>query len=140
MRIAAYCPASPATIATGGLAIGAMAFGLLTIVEGGHVLFDSTDPARASAVPFVLWFNFLAGFAYVAAGLGLLRRQTWAVWLSVAIAAGTLLVFGAFGLHVLTGGAYAERTPVALTLRSVVWVAIAIVGWRMAGAWKARSA
>lgn len=48
----------------------AIVFGLLTIKSGGSVLFvDGT--AREDAgnyVPFVLWFNFLAGFAKSRAG------------------------------------------------------------------------
>ena len=54
-------------------------------------------------IGFVLWFNFLAGFAYVVAGVGLLAMQRWALWLSVAIAAATLLVFIAFGAQFPAG-------------------------------------
>ena len=44
----------------------AVGFGLLTIKEGGAILFGG-EAAQASAgnfVPFVLWFNFLAGLGY----------------------------------------------------------------------------
>lgn len=55
------------------IALAAIAFGLLTIKAGGTVLFgDDADRAAAgNYMPFVLWFNFLAGFAYVLAGAGL---------------------------------------------------------------------
>lgn len=46
----------------GGFAIG---FGLLTLKSGGSVIFID-GPARLAAgnyLPFVVWFNFLAGFA-----------------------------------------------------------------------------
>ena len=60
------------------LSLLAIGFGLLTLREGGAVLFVD-GAARLAAghyVPFVLWFNFLAGFAYVVAGVGLwLRRR-----------------------------------------------------------------
>lgn len=105
----------------------AVAFGLATIVSGGVALFGG-EAARAAvgdAVGFVLWFNFLAGFAYVAAGAGLMKRHAAAVHLSILIAAATLLVFAAFGVHVAIGGAYEARTVVAMTLRSAVWIAIA---------------
>jgi hypothetical protein len=51
----------------------AMGFGLLTIKSGGTILFgeDAAREAAGNYVPFVLWFNFLAGFAYVIAGAGL---------------------------------------------------------------------
>lgn len=110
----------------------AVAFGLLTLKEGGTVLFGGPQ-ARAAAgqiVPFVLWFNFLAGFAYVAAGVGLWMQRRWALWLAVAIAASTGLVFAAFGVQVLGGGAHETRTAVAMTLRTLVWAALAAIAWK----------
>lgn len=109
----------------------AVGFGLLTIKEGGTVLFGG-EAARAAVgnyVPFVLWFNFLAGFAYVIAGAGLWALQRWAFWLALAIAIGTLVVFAAFGVYVLEGGAYEMRTMVAMTLRTVVWAIITAVAY-----------
>ena len=47
------------------------------------------------------------------------------MWLASAIATATLLVFAAFGVHVMTGGAYEMRTVAAMTLRSVLWLGIA---------------
>lgn len=113
-------------------ALVAMAFGLLTLKEGGTVLFGGPQ-ARAAAgqvVPFVLWFNFLAGFAYVAAGVGLWLQRRWALWLAIAIAGSTGLVFVAFGAHVLGGGAHETRTVVAMTLRTLVWAALAAIAWK----------
>ncbi len=110
--------------------IGAL-FGLMTIREGGAVLFFD-GPAHQAAgdfVPFVLWFNFLAGFAYVLAGLGLWRRRRWATWAASGIAVATLIVFAAFAWHVINGGAFEFRTVIAMALRSSVWVLIAAIGW-----------
>ena len=42
-------------------------------------------------------------------------------------------MFAAFGLHVLAGGAYATRTVGAMTLRSIVWIVIAVVACRALG-------
>ena len=114
------------------LSLVAVAFGLLTIKEGGTVLFgdQAAREAAGNYVPFVLWFNFLAGFAYVAAGVGLWLRQRWAAWLAIAIAAATAVTFVAFGLHVLTGGAFEPRTVVAMSLRTLIWVVIAVVAGR----------
>jgi uncharacterized membrane protein (DUF2068 family) len=110
----------------------AVGFGLLTIKEGGTILFGDAA-ARAAAgsyVPFVLWFNFLAGFAYVIAGIGLWQQQRWAAWLAVVIAAATVLAFAAFGVHVMSGGAYEQRTVIAMSLRTLVWVIITGVAYR----------
>jgi hypothetical protein len=113
----------------------AVVFGLLTIVSGGRALFGGPEASAAvgNAVPFVLWFNTLAGFAYVAAGIGLFARKRWAVWLSAAILLATLVVFAAFGLHVLQGGAYEARTVGAMILRTSVWFAIATMAFRAIG-------
>lgn len=107
----------------------AISFGLLTIRAGGTVLFGSAAARSAAGhyVPFVLWFNFLAGFAYVIAGVGLWLERRWAAWLALVIAVATALVFAAFGVHVLAGGAYELRTVVAMSLRTLVWTAIAVV-------------
>ena len=116
--------------------IVAVAFGLLTLKEGGTVLFGG-PLARAAAgrvVPFVLWFNFVAGFAYVAAGIGLWMRRRWAAWLAIVITVATALVFLAFGVHVTLGGAWERRTVVAMTLRTLVWAGIAAIAWRRSAA------
>ena len=114
------------------LSLVAVGFGLLTIKEGGLTL--SGDEAAVTAagnyVPFVLWFNFVAGFAYVIAGAGLWMQQRWAAWLAVAIAAATALTLVAFGAHVYSGGAYEQRTMIAMSLRTLVWVAIAVIARR----------
>src|SRR5574340_1127772 len=107
------------------ISLVAVGLGMLTIKEGGAILFGS-EAAQASAgnyVPFVLLFNFLAGFAYVIAGAGLWLRHRWAVWLAIVIAAATTFVFAAFGAHVYAGGAYEMRTVIAMSLRTLVWVA-----------------
>ena len=106
----------------------AIVFGLLTILSGGRALFGTAD--MGAIVRFVLVFNFCAGFAYVGAGVGLWRGDSWAAGLSLAILAATLLVFAAFGWHVLSGGAWETRTLGAMTLRSVVWAAIAVTARR----------
>ena len=111
------------------ISLVAIGFGLLTIRAGGTVLFGN-DAARSAAghyVPFALWFNFLAGFAYVVAGVGLWLERRWAAWLALVVAVATALVFAAFGVHVLAGGEYELRTVAAMGLRTLVWAAIAVV-------------
>jgi uncharacterized membrane protein (DUF2068 family) len=114
------------------MSLVAVGFGLLSIKSGGSILFgDGTALiAAGNYVPFVVWFNFLVGFAYVVAGAGLWMLQRWAVWLAAAIAAATVLTFVYFGVHVYAGGAYEQRTVFAMILRTVVWMAIAIIAWR----------
>ena len=116
------------------LAAVAVVFGALTVFSGWQGLFGdaATRAALGHTVGFVLWFNFLAGFAYVAAGLGLWRGERWGLILATALALGTALVAAAFGLHVLGGGAFEMRTVGALALRFGFWAVVAAVGWRSA--------
>ena len=100
----------------------AVVFGLLTVASGGMALFGGAD--MGTVIPFVLWFNFLAGFAYVLAGIGLWQARPWSRPLSGAILAMTVVVFAAFLLLVFCGGAYEMRTLGAMTLRTSVWAII----------------
>ena len=109
----------------------AVAFGLLTLVTGASALFGTTD--MGAVVPFVLWFNFLSGFAYVLAGIGLALWKPWAAWLATLIAASILVTSAFLAAHVMSGGAYEMRTAMAMTLRAAVWIGIALVGCRALG-------
>jgi hypothetical protein len=110
----------------------AVLFGILTIVSGGRVLSGdaAAQAAAGDTVPFVLWFNFLSGFVYVLAGLGIAMGRRWAVTLSIALAVAIAAVFALFGLHVYQGEAFEMRTVGAMSLRFLVWIAIAAVAAR----------
>jgi hypothetical protein len=109
------------------LALVAITFGAVTIAVGGKTLFGGTEERAAAGniVPFVLWFNFVAGFAYVIAGLGLFLWKRWAAYLSATIAVATIAVFIAFGMHIILGGTFEVRTVGAMIIRSAVWIVIA---------------
>jgi hypothetical protein len=116
-------------------ALVAILFGIITIIVGGKTLFGSMEERAAAGhfVPFVLWFNFFAGFAYITAGIGLFWWKRWAAALSAVIAVATVLVFLAFGGHILLGGAFEMRTVGAMIIRSAVWLGIAAVACRALG-------
>ena len=123
---------SERSIAVWVIAIIAILFGLLTLRSGGAVIFiDGADrQAAGNYVPFVVWFNFLAGFVYIIAGVGLWLLKQWAVRLSVFIAVLTLIVYAVLGLYILGGGLYELRTIIAMSLRSIIWAAIAMFAYR----------
>lgn len=110
----------------------AVLFGLLTIKSGGSVIFiDGADrQAAGNYVPFVVWFNFLAGFLYIVAGIGLWMQKQWAAKLAALIVATTLIVYAILGLYILGGGLYEMRTIIAMSLRSIVWAFIAMFAYR----------
>ncbi|MCB9062342.1 MAG: hypothetical protein H6622_12550 [Halobacteriovoraceae bacterium] len=109
----------------GLLAIG---FGAMTIKSGGFALFGGIEGKEFAGkyVPFVLWFNFIAGFFYVISGIGITLRTKWALKISFALAILTSLVFIAFGVHTFLGNPYEMRTVGAMTVRTVFWVMISV--------------
>jgi len=111
----------------------AVVFGLLTLKSGGTVLFVEGVGREAAGnyVPFVLWFNFLMGFIYIVAGIGLWLQKHWAVWLSLFIAVATLAVFAIFGIYIFMNGAFEQRTVGAMVLRSSVWSIISFLSYGM---------
>ena len=115
------------------VAVVAALFGAATLVSGGIALFGGAGgrAAAGDAVPFVLWFNFLAGFAYLAGALGLLLWRRWTLPLALAIGLATLAVYLAFGAAVAAGTAFEVRTVFAMALRAGFWLAVA---WALARA------
>ena len=115
------------------MASAAIVFGALTVLTGGRALFGGLETRAdfGNVVPFVLWFNFLAGFVYIVAGAGLLLSRRWAVYTSLLVAVSTILVFVAFGVHIIGGGAFERRTIGALIIRSLFWIAVTIVSIRV---------
>ena len=114
------------------LSVIAVVFGLLTLKEGGSVIFNigSLRQAAGNLVPFVVWFNFLSGFFYIAAGIGLWLRRRWAVSLSMALMMSIAIAYLFFGIHVLSGGLHEMRTVYAMALRTFLWILISIVSYK----------
>jgi hypothetical protein len=105
----------------------AVLFGVATVISGRRVLFGGASPRLAAGayVPFVPWFNFLSGFLYGLAGIGLILGHRGAAHAAVVLVGTSLIVFAAFGLHIANGGAFEPRTVAAMTFRAVVWLIIA---------------
>lgn len=123
------------------ISLVAILFGMLTLKSGGMVLFTDGEAHQAAGnyVPFVLWFNFIAGFAYIAAGIGLWQQRRWAGNLAALIAVATVTVFMFLGVYILNDGAYEMRTAVAMTVRSGVWITIALLAFTL-GRWRVQNA
>ena len=110
----------------------ALLAGVMSVIGGGAVL-SGGDELQLSAGPyptFVEWFNFIGGFIYLIAGAGVWTRQRWAALLSCLIAATTLLVSLAVGLHVAAGASQDMHLLVNVGLRSAWWLLIAGMAWQ----------
>ncbi len=114
------------------MALIALVFGGMTLFASSNVLFgpQSARDQAGDIVPFVLWFNFAAGFAYIAAAVGIWMGRSWAFGLSALIALSTGLIAAAFAIYVITGAEYEMRTVGALILRTGVWAVIAYLLFR----------
>lgn len=110
----------------GGLAI---LFGIISLISGRNALFVLHRIADSTAhiVPFVLYFNFSAGFVYIVAGVGLVLQRSWAPLFAAAIAASTVIVFAALGIWIAIGNAYEAQTIAAMSLRTVFWLGVTAV-------------
>ncbi|KZK78131.1 hypothetical protein PsW64_03769 [Pseudovibrio sp. W64] len=110
------------------LALFAGIFGVLTLISGGSVLFGPVEVQVAAGdyMPVVLWFNFLAGFLYIGAAIGIWLQRNWALGLSAFIAVATGLIALGFGFLVFQGVAYEMRTVGALAVRIGVWTVITL--------------
>ncbi len=121
-------PEKPKPVWINFIAAIALIFGAMTLFSGGSVLFIDGQ-ARADAgnyVPIIVWFNFIAGFFYIAAGIGIIRWRKWGLTLSGTIFVATVIAFIGLAGHIATGGSYEMRTVIAMALRSFVWLAIVI--------------
>ncbi len=104
----------------------AIIFGFMTLRSGFTTLFVAeTRAAAGDVVLFVLWINFIMGFAYIAAGMGIFMGKAWAKYLALAIAGITLLTYAAFGINILLGGIWQLKTVKAMAVRSLIWLGIA---------------
>ena len=109
----------------------AIVFGVLTVYSGATALFGGAQAkaAAGNAVLFVLWFNFLGGFAYVLTASGLMLKRQWGVWGAMLLAVLTALVSVAFAVHIFGGAPYEQRTVVAMGIRLGFWSLVAWAVW-----------
>lgn len=110
------------------LAVVGIVFGLMTLKTGGLTLF--TEEGRVAAgdyVPFVLWFNFLAGFFYILASVGILLGHSPARTIAKILALASLGVFILLLGHVALGGSYEVKTIVAMIVRGGFWAMVWMV-------------
>jgi hypothetical protein len=110
------------------VAIAAALFGLLTVISGGLVLFGSpaVRAAAGNAVPFVLIFNFLAGFAYLLGAYAIWISHRLAPAIALTIGLATLAVFAVFIGVAMSGTPYEPRTVGAMALRAAFWLIIGV--------------
>ncbi len=110
------------------MALVAILFGVLTLIAGGRVL-AGADPGYIVFRPLLI-YNVTMGFAYIAAGVLMWRSLGRGRYAAAAIFALNLLVFIAIVYLYATGAPVAIDSVRAMTLRTVVWLALFVAsGW-----------
>ncbi len=110
------------------LGIAAILFGIMTLKSGGATLFidGATREASGNFVPFVVWSNFLMGFTYIIAGIGIWLNQNWTKVLTIGIVTVTVLTFIVFGIHIWMDGVFEIKTVKVMTIRSLFWIFVSL--------------
>ena len=100
----------------------AILFGVATLVAGGRVLLGS-DPGYAVFRPLLI-YNSAMGVAYLAAGVTVWRSVNVGRYAAGAIFLLNLLVLLGILVVYRSGGVVAVDSLRAMTLRTVVWLAL----------------
>jgi hypothetical protein len=106
----------------------AVLFGIATLFAGGRVLMGS-DPGYQVFRPLLI-YNTVMGVAYLAAGVTVWRSVSAGRYAAGAIFLLNLLVLGGILVIYGGGGGVAVDSLRAMTLRTVVWLALfMVVSW-----------
>jgi hypothetical protein len=111
------------------LAIGGVAFGVLTLFAGGRVLLAGADPGYVVYRPLLV-FNTMMGVAYIVVGAALWRAVHWSARAAGTMVVVNLAVLVVIGVLYATGGAVAVDSLRAMAFRSVIWFVLWLVATR----------
>lgn len=106
-----------------------LAFSALAILAGTRVI-TGRDVPDYPVLPWLVRYNVAAGIAGVVVALGVWRARSWAraaAWTIAAVHGGVLAALAATRL---TGGVVAADSLVAMSLRTIVWLAVALAASR----------
>lgn len=104
-------------------------FGLGTVLSNGAMLFLVTPEGRAQVGPIplpLLWFDFLAGWAYLAATWGIALRRPWVLPLAWALAIAHALAASGVWLWFFAGHPVNGSTLGLVLAREAFWVLIGL--------------
>ncbi len=104
-------------------------FGALTVFSGGRHLLNWNE-LQSAGKNFHLWilvFNFIAGFFYIAAGISLLKEKDWSRFLVYSITSATAVFYTAFIFLVLNGSSYEKQTLYAMGFRTLFWLSASVM-------------
>ncbi len=106
-------------------AVGAL-FSALAVLAGSRVLMGLDVPDYV-VLPWLVWYNVGAGLFGFAVAVAVWLGRSWATTAATAVAAANGTVLTVLVVWRAAGGAVANDSLVAMTLRTLVWSAIALV-------------
>lgn len=112
----------PGSIVQRILALVAVLLGVVTVLAGARVLLGA-DPGYVVYRPLLV-YNTGMGLAYVGAGVAAWRSLAVGRRAAAAIFALNVLVLGAIGARFAIGGDVAVQSVLAMTLRTLAWLAL----------------
>jgi len=112
-------------------ALVAVLFGVATLFAGGRVLLGG-DPGYVVFRPLLL-YNTVMGAVYIAAGVTIWRNLVRGRYAAGAIFLLNLLVLAGIVLLYRGGTEVAVDSLRAMTLRTVVWLALLVATWLIRG-------
>ena len=107
----------------------AIIFSLLTIIEGTQVLFGLTQQEYIVFTPLLI-YNVLMGVVGVITGVALWLNHKKVLILIKIVTGAHLVVLLTVGVIYLTSNAVAMHSLQAMSIRVVLWLAIALVAWK----------
>lgn len=111
---------------TRAAAVAGFLFSALTVAAGSRVLAGIDRPDYV-VLPWLVIYNVAAGIVGVVVAPGLWKPRPWAVQFARALASAHGAVFAVLVARWVAGSAVANTSLMAMLLRTLVWVAIALV-------------
>ena len=98
------------------------AFGGLTVFMSGSVILDLFDirAKEGNYVPFIVWTNQLAGWAYLVAVYGFITKQKWTFRILLSVLIVLVIAFIGLKMHINAGGIFEEKTVKAMMFRMTI--------------------
>lgn len=106
-------------------------FAGMAVVAGTRVL-TGVDLPDYVMHPWLVWYNVVAGAIGIVVGVGLWWVRPWAVAATWILTAAHGSVLAAIAAWRVAGGAVADESLVAMTLRTLVWSTLSLVVRRAA--------
>jgi len=110
-------------------AVVAVLFSLLTVVEGLQVLLGITNPEYIVLTPLLI-YNVIMGIVGMFVGVMIWANHRQALKFTTIVFAAHIIVLIFLGAIYFSNGAVALHSVKAMSIRSVVWLAIVWAVWK----------